>query len=514
MRLIQATTLEFVECFEPDIPAYAILSHRWGPDEVSFQDYHTVASTGGSRFRKIRSLCDQAIADQIDHVWIDTCCIDKTNSAELSEAINSMFRWYMDSAICYAFLADYNSSSDVAECDLFTRGWTLQELVAPNDVHFFDNGMNQVGTRNSRRLEIETATGIPPQFMGYTVRGLEKVPNVWSASVAQRMCWASQRIVTKREDTAYCLLGVFDVNIPLLYGEGERKAFLRLQHAIIAQSDDESLFAWTTNTHEIRGMLARHPREFSEARYITPRPFRLKRPPYTLTNRGLEFHRLPRSLLRRVLVPGANRLADNEPTLVLQCAEERPGLTPRRVGISLVRTRHGVWARAASPNLTTHRIGRGFLDTIYPGGWFKMHVATTDIQGFAVAVDALSLTQRAVASGYDAAFLALWGSAACSWSYRSQNHPMGARDVMESCLLLMIGWKWTGLSYLFLTATVIAATLPTYVARFLPGAWLRPGTILNSRLLDMYGLCSRWTVMFGMALATVYEVRTRRLFAR
>ena len=245
MRLLHTTNHKLEEFKAHEIPLYAILSHTWGENEVTFQDIKGADVKNEERCKKIRNTCTIAADHGFDYVWIDTCCIDKTSSAELSEAINSMYRWYQESGVCYAYLADVLSkaddhqsiarSSEFSECRWFTRGWTLQELIAPSTVIFFDQKWQEIGTKSSLRQPISEITGIPDSIL--LGDDLER------ASIAQRMSWASGRESTRVEDGAYCLMGIFFVNMPLLYGEGER-AFIRLQEEIIRVSDDHSLFAW------------------------------------------------------------------------------------------------------------------------------------------------------------------------------------------------------------------------------------------------------------------------------
>lgn len=172
---------------------------------------------------------------------MSSCCIDKTSSAELSEAINSMFRWYRDSSVCYTYLADVSYSNpidmdtQISMSRWFTRGWTLQELIAPRQVRFYTNEWLFIDSKADMSGLISTITGIDPQIL--------LGADLETASVARRMSWASQRKTTRSEDIAYCLLGIFDVNLPLIYGEGMR-AFQRLQEAIMSRSYDQSLFAW------------------------------------------------------------------------------------------------------------------------------------------------------------------------------------------------------------------------------------------------------------------------------
>jgi hypothetical protein len=247
MRLLNTETFKLREYWGTDIPKYAILSHTWETNEVLFQELEANKNTYGAGYRKILGCCKRASRDGYQWVWIDTCCIDKTSSAELSESINSMFNWYQAADICYAYLSDVEevfvdgicSHPSFRESRWFTRGWTLQELLSPREVLFLGRNWNEIGTRSDLVDEITTATGIPHD--AYTA--LE------AFSVAQRMSWASKRETTRIEDMAYCLLGVFGVNMPLLYGEGIR-AFIRLQEEIIKVSDDESIFVWTVDDEQ------------------------------------------------------------------------------------------------------------------------------------------------------------------------------------------------------------------------------------------------------------------------
>ncbi|KAI8631781.1 heterokaryon incompatibility protein-domain-containing protein [Xylariaceae sp. FL1651] len=247
MRLLNTQTRQihnFVS--QDDIKEFAILSHTWGPEEVTFQDWQQLSPAElelKEGYRKINSCCNQALEDGYLWVWVDTCCIDKTSSAELSEAINSMFRWYQDSAICYAHIADVSDDtnedsllSSLAKSRWVTRGWTLQELLAPRDIVFFSENWHKLTTKLDSISTLSSITGIDESF-------LDGAP-LENASAAKKMSWAAQRKTTRVEDIAYCLLGIFDVNMPLIYGEG-KKAFKRLQEEIMkANPEDHTLFAW------------------------------------------------------------------------------------------------------------------------------------------------------------------------------------------------------------------------------------------------------------------------------
>ncbi|KAK0750637.1 heterokaryon incompatibility protein-domain-containing protein, partial [Schizothecium vesticola] len=268
MRLINTETL-LLESF-PDLrrtPPYAVLSHTWGcdADEASLQemmvpsvlDSPTAAKPG---FEKIRKTCQIALETRgLKYAWVDTCCIDKTSSAELSEAINSMFKWYQQAAICLAFLEDWEPEQPAFDhCRWWRRGWTLQELIAPRDVLFFDKTWAKRGDLASLCEKISKVSRIKEDVLTKE-RTLSHVP------VAVRMSWASHRETSREEDIAYCLMGIFDINMAMLYGEGS-KAFLRLQEEIIKTTPDVSLFAWVAKENAgpaFMGILASSPAEFS-----------------------------------------------------------------------------------------------------------------------------------------------------------------------------------------------------------------------------------------------------------
>ncbi|EPE34206.1 hypothetical protein GLAREA_07219 [Glarea lozoyensis ATCC 20868] len=181
--------------------------------------------------------------DNIDWVWIDTCCIDKTFSTELSEAINSMYTWYENSHVCYVFLEDVPEHSPLFSrtpfkyARWFSRGWCLQELIAPRKIEFYSADWTEIGTQNSLRVLIEDITGVP-------VAILQKEASLADLTIAQKFSWAYRRRTTREEDEAYCLLGIFGISMPLLYGEG-RQAFHRLRLEIMKNTEDYSLFLWT-----------------------------------------------------------------------------------------------------------------------------------------------------------------------------------------------------------------------------------------------------------------------------
>ncbi|QIW97943.1 hypothetical protein AMS68_003461 [Peltaster fructicola] len=285
MRLLRAIDLTFEEFYDDEVPQYVILSHRWSSpaQEVTYHDMLTGAKQSTTGYVKVQQLCLHAQQRQIEYCWIDTCCIDKNSSAELTEAINSMFRWYSRASVCFAYLADI-PGKHFMESDWFTRGWTLQELLAPKDVIFVDNAWRELGTRFNLSRATSTVTGIDQALL----RGRTRLEDY---SAAQKLAWASKRRTSRKEDEAYCLLGLFDVNMPLLYGEGPR-AFRRLQQEILASGEDTSIFAWSDSDisdcqyYKCASLLAHSPKSFSQSHNIR-RGFATQRILFELTNRGM-----------------------------------------------------------------------------------------------------------------------------------------------------------------------------------------------------------------------------------
>jgi hypothetical protein len=315
MRLLNSTTLEFKFFNDEACPPYAILSHVWGAEEVSYQNVRflqqvqrlpanhpmrgayvaALEAAAGlelsvtrekpiSNFAglsKIEETAKIAKEKNLDWFWVDTCCIDKSSSAELQEAINSMYAWYKRSAYCIVYLegpdccrtAYFHSDRQVLpkmilkaileRCKWVTRGWTLQELIAPTKVGFYDNGWNYICDKSDALHDIQGITRIPQYVL--TTGDLNH------ASVAQKMSWAAHRSTTRVEDIAYSLMGLFNIHMPMLYGEGVH-SFQRLQEEIIKTTADDSIFAWQAEdagTATFRSIFARCPREFKSCFRIT-----------------------------------------------------------------------------------------------------------------------------------------------------------------------------------------------------------------------------------------------------
>jgi predicted Zn-ribbon and HTH transcriptional regulator len=236
-------------------PPYAILSHTWTDgQEVTYNEL--VAGTGKDKtsYAKIRFCVDRAAADGLDHCWVDTCCIDKSNQQEVQTAINSMFRWYQTARKCYVYLSDVQVPTEVSNAQAFpiswmeafrrsrwfTRGWTLQELLAPASVGFFSQEGQLLGTRISLEDDIQKITRLPV--------GALRGHDLTEFSVHERISWTAERTTKYAEDRVYCLLGMFGVFLPLIYGEGEKNAMRRLKEEIQKQrasKEEEGEECWS-----------------------------------------------------------------------------------------------------------------------------------------------------------------------------------------------------------------------------------------------------------------------------
>jgi hypothetical protein len=250
MRLLELKPddeLVFTEYNTRNTPSYAILSHTWAEDnseEVSFQDVEAGIGKGKPGWKKIDFCAKQAAADGLRFFWIDTCSINKDNFTELSYAINSMYRWYYNAERCYVYLSDvsvrtHDGESHHVEWESafrnsrwFTRGWTLQELLAPRIVVFYSQDHVRLGDRTSLEQQITNITGIAVEALRGQILS--------DFGVEELFHWAEKRQTTKEEDKAYCLLGIFDVFLPLIYGEGQSKAMRRLRKEVLESASTRS----------------------------------------------------------------------------------------------------------------------------------------------------------------------------------------------------------------------------------------------------------------------------------
>lgn len=288
MRLLQCDSGKFsLTNLHNDIPKYAILSHTWGleEEEVTYKDL--IDSTGEKKagFEKLKFCAEQSARDGLQYFWIDTCCIDKSSSPELQEAITSMFRWYKNAARCYVYLSDVSVSQPATQSSRswkilwktlmkwkrkqksqpqatsyttqppdiswvvtfrksrwFTRGWTLQELLAPSSVEFFTKDAQRLGDKISLKQEIHEITGIAIAALeGNDLSGFD---------IEERFRWAERRQTKREEDAVYCLLGIFDTSMTVRYGNGRHKELLRLKKKLDksnrAYGDQESMSIQTS----------------------------------------------------------------------------------------------------------------------------------------------------------------------------------------------------------------------------------------------------------------------------
>jgi hypothetical protein len=231
-----------------DIPPYAILSHTWAEDdenEVKFHDLEAPTSKTKVSFCKIEFCRNQAVLNNLQYFWVDTCCIDQNNSVELAEAINSMFRWYRNATRCYVYLSDVSAPrteqhsrpsteiwiSAFLNSRWFKRGWTVQELLAPASVEFYSREGTLLGDKKSLEQEIYTITKIP-------IRALQGAP-LSEFTVSERMAWATTRNTKRDEDIYYALMGIFGVYMAPIYGEGREHARIRLHEEIDKRMSSE-----------------------------------------------------------------------------------------------------------------------------------------------------------------------------------------------------------------------------------------------------------------------------------
>ncbi|KAF8454088.1 heterokaryon incompatibility protein-domain-containing protein [Kalaharituber pfeilii] len=303
MRLINTKTYA-LERFRKPPQEYAILSHTWGDHEINLQKFvqWVAAQKKASKeekkggltdeeekqgLEKILQFCKLARLDGFQYAWIDTCCIDKTNPTELSESLNSMYQWYQDSSVCYTYLVDVDekkdplaAGSEFRNSRWFTRGWTLQELLAPLTVVFYGKNWIEIGTKATLSKAITDVTGIRDVVL------LVNFPE--EISLGERLSWAAGRETSRIEDRAYSLLGLLQINMPAHYGEG-KQAFIRLQEELIKSSDDQTIFAWKGPEGSANGLLADSPDAF---RGIKGKPVKILKDrvmPFTMTNGGLAF---------------------------------------------------------------------------------------------------------------------------------------------------------------------------------------------------------------------------------
>ncbi|KAI0509022.1 hypothetical protein F5B22DRAFT_638388 [Xylaria bambusicola] len=330
MRLLHTTTFELRNGEQGSFrqEGYAILSHRWIGLEITFDELknYTVELRTGSRplsspqADKIRGACEAARNQGISWMWIDTCCINKNSATEESESINSMFKWYREANLCITYLADVKTDArhpatspsifkrtySEEPSEWFSRGWTLQELLAPQQMQFYDMNWKYMGTKMELSSALAQVTGISAHYLTGT-------QNFREACIAVKMSWMATRTTTREEDMAYSMLGIFGITMTPQYGEGQG-AFMRLQEALMTTYlFDESIFAWTMPDpesgvrHGIRkdkwqagewGLLAPSPEWFRESGDIVTNNEQMATRSFTMTPQGM------RAPIRRAVYTG------------------------------------------------------------------------------------------------------------------------------------------------------------------------------------------------------------------
>jgi hypothetical protein len=359
MRLINTRTGLFEEFIGRNIPKYAILSHTWEEEEVSFKDTSDPSCKSKKGYGKIAMTCRLAAQAGLGYAWVDTCCIDKSSSAELTEAINSMFQLYKRAEICYVYLSDLAPSApletELRGCRWFTRGWTLQELIAPRDIDFFDQSWSYRGNKFALIDGLARITGV-------NIGVLQHTKPLSTVAVAQKMSWAAQRQTTRLEDSAYCLLGIFDVNMAMLYGE-EEKAFRRLQEEIIRTTPDYSIFAWTApptsqnaqspKGRVFSGVLASSPLQFSKCgSLVMLDPTDNTRPDFSVSNHGIKMHSRSRlepvsgTRIYRIIFPVC--FSEAQTTLGIRLRKFGPNQCLREDPFSLAVSKDTFWESVAT----------------------------------------------------------------------------------------------------------------------------------------------------------------------
>lgn len=387
---------------------YAIVSHRWTDSEITFEKFETLDGELSSELSreerrdlrekelgnpekfdhisqrglaKIARACSLARKDGIPYIWIDTCCINKgpgSNSSEVSQDINSMFRYYKEAQVCYTFLLDvsdneserhYDGDNKVRafkQSEWFTRGWTLQELLAPRELRFFDYCWRPIKTKKDRSAEIHEASRIDPRYLNGDFTG---------ACIAVKMSWISGRTTSIRDDMAYCLLGIFGISMNAIYGE-EEAAFLRLEEELVKKFKDESIFAWTignplglANTHvqQSHGLLAPWPSCFRNSDDLTIDCNKLYKERngvgYDVIRQGIEFQIPGRLPDHGNGVEWNTRTANRRQNYELGLNCWRKGQEKRgSVTIDLWKDGRGQWRRVNVYNLKLdHKLRKSFI---------------------------------------------------------------------------------------------------------------------------------------------------------
>ncbi|KAI9164067.1 Vegetative incompatibility protein [Paramyrothecium foliicola] len=286
MKFLHTTSLQPVSWLDRPPSEYAIFSyHYWNAQStrpsIITNSNRTPALAGTengdldsdkAQFDKnVAQACDQARIRNIDYIWIYALCVNAVSSADINEAVVGSFRLIWDAALCIVHLSDLTPlpeggeaksleglDTEISRCRWFTRGWTLQELVAARSVEFFDSGWNHRFSKNplSARPLLEEVSRIS----NVDASVLAQRETLFLTSLGRRIWWAARRETSRPEDVAYCLVGICGIQGQLTprYGEGGHSAFLRLQEKILKSTNDLSILAWAKKPMHDQASDAKH----------------------------------------------------------------------------------------------------------------------------------------------------------------------------------------------------------------------------------------------------------------
>ncbi|THU90667.1 HET-domain-containing protein [Dendrothele bispora CBS 962.96] len=384
-RLIETYSGKLKDFSGQPVPPYAILSHRWldEKEEVTFHDYlHLLPETKKKAgYRKIVEARRKAAKENLEYIWIDTCCIDRSNKSELDRNINSMYSYYQNSQICYVYLSDVwvktslRAGATIWGSEWFKRGWTLQELVAPKQLIFFKADWEPIGGRQQLTSVIHHLTGIPPSVLNGSTP-------IKSVDIRTRMSWCAGRETTKPPDLAYCLLGILEVSMAMDYTESRGSAFKRLQEVLAHKypnkfkkfEDPESIYRFLLRQNaEVRvGMGQRH--TVPQAGHALPQDA-LPRVGHALSQDALSRvgHALPQDVLPRVVhaLPRAGHAFPRA-----GYAFPRAGHVLPRAGHALPPTGHALPRAGHALLQVGHAVGNAVSSVGHTGHWQQDAIRT------------------------------------------------------------------------------------------------------------------------------------------
>lgn len=240
-----------IVAFINDKIKWVIFSHRWGEAEPVYEEVKENKLSDKPGHKKLRNFCEVAHGEHhAEFVWSDTCCINKKDSTEYARSIRSMYRWYANAPLCVAYLVGTINISDLERDVWFTRGWTLQELLAPKKLKFYNKNwhpLTNIGNdKESPEIaaQIERATTISPDDLRH-FSPADRLTQKYE--ISKRMRWAALRETTVAEDRAYSLMGIFSVSLYIDPGEGQERALWRLMEQILQFSNSPEVLNWAGN---------------------------------------------------------------------------------------------------------------------------------------------------------------------------------------------------------------------------------------------------------------------------